>query len=92
MLNRYWFCCVLAALTVWMVEGYGMAIAHSSGRIGLVILFCPGMLLAFFGLFENVYLAWAVAVVLSAAYYLLIWEVVRELRKRQKNRNAVIPK
>lgn len=87
MLKRYLICCALAALAVWMVEGYGMAIAHSSGGMGVVILLCPGFLPAFFGLFTNEYLAWAVAIVLSAAYYLFIWEAFREVRERRKKRN-----
>jgi tetrahydromethanopterin S-methyltransferase subunit C len=82
MLIRLLLCCVLAASAVWMVESYGLAIAHSSGGMALVIIFCPGMLPAFLGLFGSEYLAWIVAAFLSAIYYLFIWEVIRELKKR----------
>jgi hypothetical protein len=75
-------CCGAAAIAVWLVEAGSMAIAHSSGALGLLILLCPGMLPAFFGLFDSEYTAWAVAVIVTAAYYLFIWQALRAARNR----------
>jgi phosphotransferase system glucose/maltose/N-acetylglucosamine-specific IIC component len=79
MLSRYAACCLIAALSVWLVEHFGMAIAHSSGGLVLASLLCPGMLPGFLGLFENQYIAWVVAVLLTATYYFVLWKYLRKI-------------
>jgi hypothetical protein len=88
MLIRAAVCFVLAACSVWVIERGGLAIVHSSGGIGLVIVFCPGMLPVFLGFFENEYAAWTVATALTAAYYMFIWKAFTEFRSKRVERHS----
>ena len=80
MLRQYLICCALAALSVWLIEHGSMAIAHSSGGLGLILLFCPGMLPVFLGYFEIEYLGWLCAIVLTGAYYYYFWKFLKALK------------
>lgn len=82
MLKQYLICCILAAIAVWLVELGSMAIAHSSGGLGLLLLFCPGMLPVFLGVFENEYAGWICAAALTGAYYYFIWKFFVALNNR----------
>lgn len=84
---RFLLCLLFGAMAVWFAEGAGLAIAHSSGGLGLLALLSPGMIPVFFGAFENEYLAWSVAAVLNALYFLLIVEVVRTKAWRRPPRS-----
>jgi hypothetical protein len=88
MLIRAVVCIILAACSVWGVESGGLAIVHSSGGIGLVIVFCPGMLPVFFGVFENEHAAWTVATALTAVYYMFIWKACTEFRSKRVERRS----
>lgn len=60
---------LLAILSMYLVERFGFAIAHSTSLFGLAVAISPGILLAFFGWAGGEWFPAVLAVGLNFFYY-----------------------